>query len=312
MNIKALRAFRLIVVNGSLTAAAEALNLSPPAVSRLISLLEHEAQLQLFYRTRRRLTLTQEGEAFYREAEHLLASFEEIPRIINDIRGKIRRDFRLITAPRIGQGLVSPALAMMREKTPDLRCIVDIQSLFELENRVGTQRYDIGIVSLPVSHSLIEIENKPLIRVRAEAILPQNHPLAEKASLTAGDLAPFPMIGLWSNQLWRQQVDDFFRSGGAKPSYAVETRSSLMACQLARDGAGIAILDRVCAEAIDLGGMVLRPIKPERWISFGYIHQRGQPLSAYAVQFLECVRQVVTALRSRDDDYAASIIPLEQ
>jgi DNA-binding transcriptional LysR family regulator len=312
MNIKALRAFRLVVTNGSLAAAADALNLSPPAVSRLISLLEHETQLQLFYRTRRRLTLTPEGEAFYREAEHLLTSFEEIPRIIDDIKGKIRQHFRLIAAPRIGQGLVSPALAIMREQTPELRCLVDIQSRFDLENRVGARRYDIGIVSLPVSHSLIEIENKPLLRVRAEALLAQNHPLAQKQSLTAGDLAPFPMLGLWPNQIWRQQIDDFFRSGGAKPNYVVETRSSLMACQLARDGAGIAILDRVSAEAIDLNGMVMRPIKPERWISFGYIHQHGQPLSAYATQFLDCVGKVVTRLRARDDDYAAAIVPHEQ
>jgi len=64
MNIKALKAFRLIVINGSLATAAQSMHLSQPAVSRLISLLEHEAKLQLFYRTRRRLTLTPEGEAF--------------------------------------------------------------------------------------------------------------------------------------------------------------------------------------------------------------------------------------------------------
>lgn len=310
MNIKALKAFRLIVVNGSLAAAAKSLHLSQPAVSRLISLLEHETKLQLFYRTRRRLTLTPEGEAFYRQAEHLLAGFDEIPRIISDIKAKTSGHFRLVTAPRIGQGLVSPALALMQRETPGLRCIVDIQSRFDLENRIGTRRYDLGIVSLPVSHSLIEIDNKPLVRVRAEALLPKDHPLARKTQLTAADLAPYPMLGLWPGQIWRQQIDDFFRSGGAVPSYAVETRSSLMACQMVRDGAGIAILDRICAQAIDLRGLTLRPIDPERWISFGYIHHRGSTLSPHAEHFLDCLDRVITSLRARDAEYKSSIVPL--
>lgn len=64
MNFKSLRAFRLVVSQGSLAAAAEALNLSQPAVSRLISLLEDETKLTLFDRSRRRLTLSEAGEAF--------------------------------------------------------------------------------------------------------------------------------------------------------------------------------------------------------------------------------------------------------
>ncbi|MBX3521844.1 MAG: LysR family transcriptional regulator [Xanthobacteraceae bacterium] len=310
MNVKALKAFRLVVVNGSLAAAAKSLHLSQPAVSRLISLLEHETKLQLFYRTRRRLTLTPEGEAFYRQAEHLLAGFDEIPRIISDIKAKTGGHFRLVTAPRIGQGLVSPALALMQRESPGVRCIVDIQSRFDLENQIGTRRYDLGIVSLPVSHSLIEIDNKPLVRVRAEALLPQDHPLASKTQLSAADLAPFPMLGLWPTQIWRQQMDDFFRSGGAVPSYSIETRSSLMACQMVRDGAGIAILDRLCAQAIDLNGLTLRPIDPERWISFGYIQHRGSTLSQHAEHFLDCVNRVIARLRARDSEYKSAIVPL--
>src|SRR3569623_553071 len=110
MNIKALKAFRLIVINGSLATAAKSLHLSQPAVSRLISLLEHEAKLQLFYRTRRRLTLTPEGEAFYRQAEHLLAGFDELPRIIEDIKAKTGGNFRLVTAQRAGTRLACARL----------------------------------------------------------------------------------------------------------------------------------------------------------------------------------------------------------
>jgi DNA-binding transcriptional LysR family regulator len=84
-----------------------------------------------------------------------------------------------------------------------------------------------------------------------------------------------------------------------------------MACQLARDGAGIAVLDRVCLHAIDLAGLALRPIAPERWISFGYVYPRGQTLSDHARLFLDCLRRAVDRLRRRSSEDAAAIVPIE-
>ncbi len=308
VNIRALRLFRLVVSAGSLTAAAEKMSLSAPAASRLITILEAETRLQLFNRTRRRLTLTRQGEIFYQEAEHILAGFDEIPRIVADIRSRSQGQLRLVTAPRIGQGLVSPALALFRQAHPGIRVTVDMQSRFGIESSLGTRLYDLGIISLPVSHPLVELDNRPLFRVRVEAMLPEKHRLAGKISVTAQDLASESLLGLWPGQRWRQQVDDFFGSDGVRPQYAVETRSSLMACQLVRDGVGVAILDRICAQAIDLRGIVMRPLEPERWILFGYVYQARQPLGPNALAFLDCLRRVLEQFRAAHPENAASVV----
>jgi DNA-binding transcriptional LysR family regulator len=308
MNVRGLRLFRLVVSSGSLSAAAEGLNLSTSAASRLIALLEAELRLQLFHRTRRRLTLTPQGELFYREAEHILAGFDEIPRIAGDIRSGAKSQLRLVTGPRIGQGLLAPALGLFRKAHPRIRVSVDMQSRFDIEGIVGTRVYDLGIISLPVAHPLVDIENRGLFRVRVEAVLPESHPLAARASVTAKDLEAEPLLGLWPGQRWRKQIDDFFGSGGVRPRYAVETRSSLMACQLARDGAGVALLDRVCAQAIDLRGLAMRPLEPERWMLFGYVHQARQPLGANALAFLDCVREVLERFRAQSAENAASVV----
>ncbi|MGA0116404.1 MAG: LysR substrate-binding domain-containing protein [Burkholderiales bacterium] len=308
MNVRALRLFRLVVTTGSLSAAADNMSLSTSAASRLIAILENETRLQLFHRTRRRLALTRQGEVFYREAEHILAGFDEIPRIVADIRSRSQGQLRLVTAPRIGQGLVSPALALFCREHPEIRVSVDMQSRFGIEGSVGTRLYDLGIISLPVSHPLVEIENKPLFRVRVEAMLPEKHQLAARPSVTAQDLAAEPLLGLWPGQRWRKQVDDFFGSGGVRPQYAVETRSSLMASQLVRDGVGVALLDRICAQAIDLHGIVMRPLEPERWILFGYVYQARQPLGDNAMAFIDCMRRVLEQFRAQNADNAAAVV----
>jgi len=309
MNFKALHAFRLIVSQGSLAAAAEAMNLSQPAVSRLISLLEAETGLRLFDRSRRSLIVSAAGEQFHRETRHILDGIEELPHIAANIRTGSNNPLRLVTGPRVGAALVAPALALMRREKPDVKCVVDVLSRFELENRSGIARYDLGIASLPVTHSLLPIENTPVCNVRMEAVLAADHPLARKTALTADDLAHEAIIGMQPNHFGRQQTDEFFRSGGVSPTYAVETTSSYLAAQMARDGAGIALMDRLSVAALDPHGMAVRPLDPPHWLLYGYIMPKGQILTKDAETFLSCLRRYIADFRGAGADNAACVQP---
>jgi len=308
MEIRALRLFHLVVTRGSLSAAAEVMGMGASAASRMIVLLESETRLRLFNRTRRRLTLTPEGEAFHRASEHILAGFEEIPRIAAEVRARSQQQLRLMTGPRSGQSFVAAAVALFHREHPETRITIDMDTRFAIDGRVGTRLYDLGIVSLPVTHPNIEIDNHPLFRVRMEAVLPVSHRLAAQSVVTAQDLAPEALIGLWPGQRWRQQVDDFYRAGGVRPRYAVETRSSLMACRMVHEGVGVAMLDRLCATAIDLDGLVLRPLAPERWILFGYVHQARHPPGPAALAFLGCLRQFLEAFRATSVENANAVV----
>lgn len=306
MNLKALRAFQLIVEGGSLTAASNALGLSQPAVSRLVALLEEELDLLLFDRSGRALRVTKNGEAFYIATRHILAGLGEIPRIAKDIQTS-EKQLKIITTPRISQGLVSPAVALLRRENPKLRCVVDVLSRFDLDSLAGLRRFDLAIASLPVTHALVELKNHPMFKVRLEAVMPKDHPLASQRRVSAVDLAGENLVGLWEDQLWRQQMNDFMRSSGETGRYAVETRSSLMACQLANDGAGIAVFDRLSARGLDLSSVTFRPLEPERWISFGYIHHPDQKLSPNAKVLIQCVQRTLAEFRNTSPDNFSSV-----
>ncbi len=306
MNLKALRAFQLIVEGGSLTAASNVLGLSQPAVSRLVALLEEELDLLLFDRSGRALRVTKNGEAFYIATRHILAGLGEIPRIAKDIKTS-EKQLKIITTPRISQGLVSPALALLRRENPKLRCVVDVLSRFDLDSLAGLRRFDLAIASLPVTHALVELKNHPMFKVRLEAVMQKDHPLASQRRVSALDLAGENLVGLWEDQLWRQQMNDFMRSSGETGRYAVETRSSLMACQLANDGAGIAVFDRLSARGLDLSTVVFRPLDPERWISFGYIHHPDQKLSSNAKVLIQCVQRTLAEFRNASPDNFSSV-----
>lgn len=306
MNHKALCAFRLIVERGSLSLAAAGMNLSQPAVSRLIALLEAELDLTLFDRSGRSLKMTNEGIAFYHATKHILIGLDEIPRIAKDISMGDNR-LKLITTRRISQGLVSAALATMRKENPSVRCMVDVLFRIDMENLVGMRRFDVAIASLPVKHALVEVINDPLFKVRIEAVVPNNHALAGRQHVGATDLAGEELIGLWQDQLWRRQIDDFLRTAGVTGNYVIETRSSLMACRLVSDGVGVAFLDRISALGLDLSGVRLKPLEPARWLSFGAIHYRDQPLTSNALKFIDVLRRTIERLRRQDPEIGDAV-----
>jgi DNA-binding transcriptional LysR family regulator len=287
MNLKALKAFRLIVTHGSVSAAARAMNLSQPAVSRLMSLLEDELKLTLFRRVGRRLVLTEEGQAFLHEAGRILANLEELPRIAGEIRAAKTRRLRIVTMPRVALSLVCPAVARFAGKFPDVHVSVDLRARRDLEQWLLGKEYDIGFGGLPVAHQAVR--GKPLFKVRLQVLMPRTHRLARRKEIAVEDIVDERMIAQVPGLLMRQQVDEIFESRSLEPTYRLTTSSSQIACGLVAAGAGITIIDGLSAATFDRAKVVLRPLLPERWVNFGIMVARQSELMPLARDFVDCL-----------------------
>lgn len=88
MKLTQLNAFKAVVECQTVTAAAERLNLSQPAVSRLISGLEQRIGFQLFIRKGNRLELSDEGQAFYLEVAKVFDAVSGLSQSASSIRSR--------------------------------------------------------------------------------------------------------------------------------------------------------------------------------------------------------------------------------
>ncbi|CUJ97910.1 HTH-type transcriptional regulator GltC [Ruegeria denitrificans] len=294
MNIKALRAFRATLSEGSLVAASEILHRSQPAVSRLITGLEAELKLTLFDRSGRNLTPTPEGLAFYKEAGRILDNLDEVPRIAAEIKAGRTETLRIVTMPRIAQSLSAPAVARFMTENPDTNVSLDVRARREAGKWLAGREYDIGIGALPVDHP--GIVTKPLLRVRAQAVLPANHPLSSRDHLTADELATEPVIRLMHGLLLRDQLDDIFRSAGVTPTQTCEVAASQLACALVAEGAGVTIADELVAAQTTTGNLALVPMIPERWMTFGLLYPISETKSKALPLFEEALFSAVSEL----------------
>lgn len=104
----------------SFRAAAEALGLSPAAVSRSIARLEARLRVRLFVRTTRRINLTADGQLYYEQCRQALAQIEEAERVLTGRQSKPRGLLRVSLPTTYGHYRVLPLVPRFRAKYPDV------------------------------------------------------------------------------------------------------------------------------------------------------------------------------------------------
>lgn len=114
---------------GQFTAAAERLSLSSSQISRQIARLEERLQTRLFYRSTRRVALTEAGQTFLQHCQRLQDAREEALRAVGDLNSEPKGLLRMTCAVAYGERFIVPLVTDFMVQHPQLR--IDI----ELSNR---------------------------------------------------------------------------------------------------------------------------------------------------------------------------------
>lgn len=115
-----MEAFVRVVERQSFSAAAEALGLTPSAVSKLIGKLEDRLGARLLHRTTRRLSLTSEGEIYFARARQILSDIEDAEAEIAKTRGAPRGHLHVNTSNAFGVHQLAPALPDFLSRYPEI------------------------------------------------------------------------------------------------------------------------------------------------------------------------------------------------
>ena len=306
MNLRGLRLFRYVVATGSLSEAADRLNLSPSAASRLLTQLEGQLSLTLFSRSRRNLELTDEGALFYQQISNTLDGIDEIPLIARDIRTRTRNWLSVVTAAPLANGLVVPTIARLRREGVDLQCTVHVESRFEIDSEVAAQGYNMGLISLPVENEIIPIDIMPVLRSRLCVLMPAGHSLERAKEVALGDLAAGPLVSLAAGQRWRDRLEDVMGTAGLRPEIAFETGSTIVTVEMVRQGLGLTLIDPMVMTPATMQGMALRPLEGDHWITYASVHAKG-PRAELAEVFLDGIMAHVEDRRATEPGLADSV-----
>ena len=112
--------FCLLVKQGTLAATARELNLTPPAVSRRLSMLEERLGVRLLNRTTRRISLTSEGEVYFEHAQRILGDIDDMERRVSSSRAAPRGLLRVNAPLGFGRSYIGPAVSEFTKACPEV------------------------------------------------------------------------------------------------------------------------------------------------------------------------------------------------
>jgi Transcriptional regulator len=219
LNLKLLRSFAVVAAEGSVTKAAELLHLTQPTVSGHIKDLESELNSTLFYRTTRRLVLSEKGALLLPAVSRLLESAEDLKALGDSIQTESMRQFRL------GAAMYTQELALRGElldgfslSMPEFTFQVDCRLQNNLVSDLLCGKLDAALLmglSVPLEDiasspsddgDYYVITNESLIPDHLEKVIlgykklglwiPRNHPLAKKARIDTQDLNDINVVML--------------------------------------------------------------------------------------------------------------------
>lgn len=250
--------FDRVVQEGSLSAAARALHVTPSAISRSIARTEQRLGTRLLSRTTRAIALTAEGEAYLRAARRILADLAEVEEAIAD-QGVPQGRLRVSAALGHGRKTIVPLVAAFSARYPNI--VVDLA--------LGDEVVDILAGQADVAIRFGQLADSPLtaryLGVTGQVVV------ASPAYLALHGTPQVPEDLLQHNCLrfnFRRAEPDwpFVRDGqtyALKISGNIQCNSGEALAQLAREGAGIARIGAFSV-ADDLRSGVLVPLL-EAW-----------------------------------------------
>jgi len=284
INLRQIEVFRATMMTGSISGAAKLLQVSSPAVSRLISSTEQRLGLTFFQRIKGRLYPTPEARRLFLEVDAVYQGVERVNEVADDLAANRVGHLRIACSPSLGQLMLPHAVKRFYERLPEVRIVLHTLLPSLLLQAVLTQQVDLGVAFIQETHPNLTI--RPLYENRLVAALHREHPLAAKASLRLDDFLDQPFIGYGADSPIGRLIRKLFTDRGLTLRAKVEVQQVHVACAFVHDGLGISIIDELSAMSPVWPNMVTRPVEPTAAAPISIIHGAFAPPSRLAQEFM--------------------------
>jgi LysR family hydrogen peroxide-inducible transcriptional activator len=294
MELSQLRYFLKIAEHANITKAGEELGITQPALSRAIAKLEAEIGQPLFERKSRNVMLTDAGRQFQVRAEQILTLVDDTIAELTDREDHGR--IRVGAIPTIAPFFLPTVLRDFRDHYPDVQIVAFEETTDKLLQHCNQGEIDVAIVAAPVLAQYLETE--PLFEEELLLVLPKDHELADRKSISLPDLRNYPFVLLDEAHCLSETVLAHCRQRSFQPVTVEHTSQLATVEELVALGHGVSLIPRMARNVDTSDRRIYRSITrpaPFRTIMLVWNVYRFQ--SRRLERFKECARRVAASLK---------------
>ena len=265
LNTTRLRILREIAERGTISAAAEALWLTPSAVSQQMSALEREVGVQLLERSPRSVRLTDAGTRLVAHAERILAECEAAMADLEAQDGAIAGVVRVSAFTTAEQQFLLPALRILRDRYSALSVqVTDFEPVLAMP-ALKSGQFDVVIgheYNVRPPYADPGVDRTDILTERMLLALPASHPLADRSAKLA-DFAEERWIVGPNGTSCRDAVICAANIAGFEPRIELQFEDYRVIANAVRAGLGAALIPRI-ADLHGIDGLSLRALEEPR------------------------------------------------
>ena len=276
---------REIARAGSVTAAADRLNISQSAISHAIAKLEARFGVALWRKKGRLLELTQAGEYLLLLAERVVPEFEHAERVLADFsqgrRGALRIGMECHPCEKWLMRVTAPYLTAW----PDVD--LEVKTAFRFDGIAAVQAHEIDLLITPDPVHLEGLTFKPVFDYELVLALPYSHALASRTYVEPTDLAQETLLTVPVSEDRLDIYTRFLIPAAIRPARRRTAETVDLLLQLASAGRGIAVLPDWLVHEADLPLATLRMGKEGMMKSINVGMRTEDTGTAYVDGFLD-------------------------
>jgi len=239
-----LRSFATVARVGSVSAAADALGVTEPAVSSAVASLRRDLGDPLYVRTGRGIRLTPGGERLAAAAAEIMGLEDRLRREVGEARGE-RGLLRLVVSPTVAEYVSAPLLDAFTRRQPMLEVTQEVASPDAFGALLADRRADVALGPAPPVAPRIDVA--PFLRYKLVVVAAPGHRIAGARDVALEALRPERWLVGPAGAEPPSALGEFFRSGGlADPEPGVfTTEAAAQAAAAAGHGVMLAIAHTV-------------------------------------------------------------------
>ena len=257
MNTKQYYYLSTIAEYGNLSYAAQALNLSPSALSKFLTECERTFGFALFLRYGRRLYPTAVGRYVVECAQKILDEQNRMLLTMKDVTGGNQNRIRLATAPNRGATIYSKVYNPFSRRYPDIA--LSLTELYATEQPGAIARGTIDL-ALGAGGFTDDTTDLPIAYEELLISLPAAHPLAGQERIRLEELRETPFVLQGPRHSIRILAEQLFRQAGFHPVVAFESDDVLLVDSMMHQAVGVGFVSK--AHVFPCEELVYRPLDP--------------------------------------------------
>lgn len=297
MNHRQLEVFRAVIWANGITAAAKALNVSQPAVSRTIADLEYSVGFKLFRRVGNRATPTDEARLFLEEVDRSFVGLEALRDAAYEIRTLVRGSVRVSSSVTSSLSTLPGATRKFLAQHPGIQLSVSYDHSPRVAEHTSSRQADVGLIAREANYAGVALVHQYMFNY--VWVVPVDHALADKDCIRPEDLENSKVI-LPERDYLRQYGTGMSLLRALNPATIINNAYVFSACAFAAEGIGVALVDPLNASHFSASGkVVVRPVSMSIPIFVSQIRPESKQLSQAAQQLSKHIDEEIRLVFSK-------------